>query len=136
MKRSRQSLTKWEFKVRNKELEFKIKNDPTDNGEWTRTNTNDVFTCVCCYCEGSMEIFSQADVRKRTKLNFRLNCILKLLSNMYKWFKVLLWDKPMFVKSKLYSLGMIYLSIITPDDVNTTTAFDQFLSFEINFSSK
>lgn len=42
----------------------------------------------------------------------------------------------MFVKSKLYSLGMIYLSIITPDDVSTTTAFDQFLSFEINLSSK
>ena len=60
----------------------------------------------------------------------------KLFRNMYRWFKILLTEKPMFVQNKLYCIGLIYLSIITPDDIELNTVFDQFISYEIDFNSK
>lgn len=135
MKRNRQSLTKWEFKVRNKELEFKSKMIPLIMANELEPTQMMFLLASVVIVKDQWKSFLRPLLEKgQSSISDWI--AFKLLSNMYKWFKVLLWDKPMFVKSKLYSLGMIYLSIITPDDVNTTTAFDQFLSFEINFSSK
>lgn len=135
MKRNRQSLIKWEFKVRNKELEFKSKMIPLIMANELEPTQMMFLLASVVIVKDQWKSFLRPLLEKgQSSISDWI--AFKLLSNMYKWFKVLLWDKPMFVKSKLYSLGMIYLSIITPDDVNTTTAFDQFLSFEINFSSK
>lgn len=47
---------------------------------------------------------------------------------MYRWFKILLTDYPKLIHGKLAQIGFIYISIVTPDDMDNISLFDNFIS--------
>lgn len=59
-----------------------------------------------------------------------------VFSNLHKWFKVLLVERPNLIRGKLINIGCIYLTIITPDDMLQTNLLEEFISIEQNFSEK
>lgn len=58
------------------------------------------------------------------------------MSGLYHWFKTLLSEKPVFVQNKLSYIGLIYLSVIMPEDIDSINAFDHFISYEVSAAPK
>ena len=62
--------------------------------------------------------------------------VFSFFGNLHKYFKVLLVERPNLIRGKLLNIGCIFLSMITPDDLDLVTAFDEFISMEKEVVSK